>query len=61
MTTIWFTKEWWKYLLAPKAESVNWLKVIRCRAKGHPYGVIWYNPGGWEPDYTCKNCYDDLG
>ena len=36
------------------------LKALICRYKGHPYGVVWYNPNGLEPDMHCKNCGDDL-
>jgi hypothetical protein len=57
----WFTINWWKYLLEKKSEDVSWLEVIICRSKGHKCGVIWYNPGGLEPDMTCINCGDDLG
>lgn len=53
---------WWSYLFAPKADpEYSWLEVVRCRAKVHPAGVIWHNPNGLEPDYTCLGCGDDLG
>jgi hypothetical protein len=57
----WITVSWWKYLLAPKSWDESWLTVISCRVKGHPCGVRWVNPGGLEPDMTCKICGDDLG
>jgi hypothetical protein len=58
----WFTRGWWKYLLAPKLyKSDYWWTVILCRMKGHPCGIIFVNPQGDEPDYHCKNCGDDLG
>jgi len=59
----WFTKDWWKYILERPFGNgnVNFLKTIWCRIKGHPYGVIWFNPHGYEPDMHCKNCGDDLG
>ena len=53
----WFAQAWWDYLLAKPA---SWL-TFWCRLRGHPYGVIWYNLQGTEPDMTCTNCGDDLG
>lgn len=59
--------DWWKYLLGPMQgvrcnDETFWrLRVIVCRAKGHPGGVVFYNPSGWEPDMHCLNCGDDLG
>lgn len=35
----WFTKTWWKYLLAPRNPDYKWTEVILCRIKGHPAGV----------------------
>lgn len=55
-----FTLAWWKYLFE-KPRHYNILKVALCRARGHPDGVVWYNPGGLEPDMHCRNCGDDLG
>lgn len=58
----WFTREWWRYLLEAKAEPEDsWFTVIRCRAKGHPAGVVWHNIGALEPDMHCRGCGDDLG
>ena len=52
----------WEYLLERRGDpSVPWWRVICCRWRGHPAGVIWYNSGGLEPDMTCKECGDDLG
>jgi len=63
--TKWFNKEWYKYLFAKKdpywSDEVSWFTVLQCRYKGHPYGVVYYNATGLEPDYHCKNCGDDLG
>ena len=53
----WFTKEWYIYLF----KDNTGIKNILCRAKGHPNGVVWYNPGGLEPDMHCKECGEDLG
>lgn len=64
----WFSKDWWKYLLEPINDSwmdnnniISKTKVAWCRANGHPCGVIYWNPGGYEPDMRCRNCGDDLG
>jgi hypothetical protein len=32
-----------------------------CEAQGHPAGVRWYNPCGFEPDMRCNRCGTDLG
>lgn len=34
---------------------------VSCRVRGHPKGAIFYNPGGYEPDWTCRTCGEDLG
>lgn len=60
--TRWFHRDWWSYLLAPRMWGyVSWPRTIWCRMKGHPAGVYWFNPSGFEPDMHCKNCGDDLG
>jgi hypothetical protein len=53
----WFTLSWYKYLFTP------WLgfKVLFCRIKGHPNGPIYFNPGGLEPNWKCKDCGEDIG
>lgn len=51
---------WERYLFAPKDPEVSWTQVIKCRLLGHPAGVVWYDHGS-EPDYHCRNCFDDLG
>jgi hypothetical protein len=61
----WLDIEWWRYVLQPVdtgGEGLKFmLKAYVCRWKGHPHGVVFYNPEGLEPDMTCKNCGDDLG
>jgi len=37
------------------------LRAIICRIGGHSCGVVWYNPGGTQPNMCCRNCGDDLG
>ena len=59
---IWFSLDWWKYLLEPKSSNdVSWFAVFNCRRKGHPCGVVYFNSTGLEPDMRCKDCGDDLG
>lgn len=60
----WFCRYWWQYLLEKDKYSrrgycSKWRKLL-CRAAGHPEGCWWYNPGGSEPDYHCKDCGDEI-
>jgi hypothetical protein len=57
----WFSRDWWAYLLAPKAKGYSWREVVWCRMRCHPAGVFWFNTGGLEPDMRCQGCGDDLG
>jgi len=54
-----------RYLISKRGKRWGkdepWIKVIWCRMRNHPCGVVWYNGSGLEPDMTCKNCGDDLG
>jgi len=50
-------KGYYKYLF----EIPFTIRALFCRMDGHKCGVVWYNPNGYEPDMTCKNCGDDLG
>jgi hypothetical protein len=60
----WLTYLWWNYLITgrcyPKDKPVIGWRQFWCRLRGHPCGPIWYNPGGLEPDMSCKNCGDQL-
>lgn len=60
--TIWFSWDWWSYLLRkPDNEDFcGFWERFFCRAKGHPKGMIFYNPMGSEPDGRCKICGDYL-
>jgi hypothetical protein len=49
--------DWIKYIFSRPFT----LRAAICRWRGHPCGVIWFNPGRLEPDMRCKNCEDDLG
>lgn len=53
----WVRRRWWAYLLVG---CRDW-NHFWCRARGHPYPVYWFNPGGDEPDMRCRNCQEDLG
>jgi hypothetical protein len=59
----WISLDWWKYVLSPRDRDNDtpFLEVVVCRMKGHPNGTIYYNPGGWEPDDRCKDCYEHIG
>ena len=61
----WFTVSWWKYLLEKPSYRAKryckWWTRFWCRAMGHPEGVWYYNsPDSSGPDYTCKNCGDEI-
>ena len=60
-----FSMEMWRFILAPvnrhEKWGLWWLRIPLCRYRGHPAGVVWFNPGGYRPDMHCKNCGDDLG
>ena len=47
---------WYRYLFAKPLS----LRAVICRWNGHKCGVVWYNPGGLEPDMHCRNCGDNL-
>jgi len=62
----WFTLDWYKYLFKGLINQTLWTglpiwKIFWCRVQGHQHGVIWYNPGGSEPDMRCSNCLEDQG
>ena len=69
LSRLW-TADWWRpdylrYVLGPCREYystsliVSWFMAVLCRATGHG-PVVWFNPSGMEPDYTCQRCGDDL-
>jgi len=39
---------------------IDFLKRLKCRWNNHPRGCVYYNSGGYEPDWTCKDCGDEL-
>ena len=41
-------------------EISRW-EIIKCRYQGHPRGIVYYNPGGFEPDDHCKTCDERIG
>ena len=57
-----FTLAWYQYLFSKPDDSgyCNWIRRLICRAKGHPCGPWYYNPGGLEPDMTCQDCGDEI-
>jgi len=59
---------WYKYLFGSfhppyKKTKYKWpgFRVVWCRFREHPYGVVWYNTAGLDPDMRCKGCGEDLG
>jgi hypothetical protein len=53
----WFTFGWWAYLLVGcKGWGHFW-----CRVREHPRGPTFFNPGGDEPNWKCRDCGEDLG
>ena len=59
----WLCIDSWKYYFGGFKDLYfkQYIKRIICRFKGHPNGVIYYNPGGFEPNWCCKDCGEDLG
>lgn len=58
----WFRKEWYKYLFA-KADNPDFcskLTRLICRISHHPKGCIYYTSKGFEPDWRCRTCGDEL-
>ena len=61
-----FDKDGRAWSFAPPAEResrwpfVDLARSAWCRLRGHPKGIVYYNPNGLEPDYTCRNCGDGL-
>ena len=43
------------------ARLFDWCTRAKCRFLWHPWSVVWYNPGGYEPNMRCSNCGEDLG
>lgn len=58
----WFSLYWYKYLFAKPDDPhyTDFWKRLLCRIRGHPYGIIYYNINGIEPNYQCKNCGDEI-
>lgn len=57
----WLYIGYWRYLLSkPNGRASKW-STFWCRVKGHPCGIVYYTgPSALEPDYSCKNCGDEL-
>jgi hypothetical protein len=64
MAALWaglLTRDGRKWLLARPHGYLGLFRTAWCRLRGHPAGVVFYDPIGTEPDMTCKNCGDNLG
>lgn len=60
---IWRAQDWWWRLHQYRYPDNWWLTRAGqwlCGRRGHT-DVVWYNPGGTEPDMHCKRCGKDLG
>lgn len=51
----WLQVWWYIYLFT---DCTGWTNFW-CRARGHD-DIVFYNPSGFEPDYHCKRCGEDL-
>lgn len=67
----WTSPEWWRYVWQPpivsyRTNARSWSgtygkwRVRFCRLRGHP-GIVYFNPGGMEPDTSCTRCGEDIG
>ena len=54
-------KYWWYFMLEKKDFHSSWSNTLWCRLNGHPNGVWYHNPNGYEPDNRCIDCNDELG
>lgn len=52
----WFTLSYYQYVFV-KPFSIT---KLFCRLTGHNAGIVYYNSLGYEPDYHCKNCDDEI-
>ena len=64
------TEAWQYYFGAPHGDTCDpwhylgnpvrtYLTTVWCRMHHHPAGPVFFNPGGSEPDESCKNCGED--
>lgn len=53
---MWLCWGFWRYCWEAKSWRQFW-----CRARNHPNGVWYFNPGGTEPDMRCVDCGENLG
>jgi hypothetical protein len=48
-------------LSRPEPGCAPYPRVVWCRFRGHPRGEVYYNPGGLEPDHSCRDCGETIG
>jgi hypothetical protein len=53
----WISPRWWHYLFE---DCTGW-RNFWCRVRGHPRGPLYYNVGGSEPDWRCRDCNEFIG
>ena len=57
----WLPLDLIRYMLEPTRGYTSRIGTAWCRLRSHPAGIVFFNPGGLEPDYHCRNCGDDCG
>lgn len=57
---LWVSWREHNYVANPFSRLRNYLMRCRCRWRGHPCGPVFYNPGGYEPDGSCRDCGEDI-
>lgn len=55
-----FALSYWKYIFSKPYRAKLTTEIVWCRLRGHP-GIVYFNPGGLEPDTHCKRCGEDIG
>lgn len=54
----WFREGHWRW---GRLTEETRIQRILCRLRGHPNGQVFYNPNGYEPDTSCKDCGEEIG
>ena len=56
----WFREHGWRYHWWSLFEETRSHRIY-CRLRGHPNGQVFYNPNGYEPDTSCRDCGEEIG
>lgn len=59
---LWLQPSWYEYLFGAQTNKrrPTW-EMIWCRTTSHKPGIVFFNPGGLEPDSHCRGCAENLG